>query len=223
MKYSIFSAVLFLGSAFCFAQAPTQTPELTEKELEAQIKQIFDERDKQLAKPQVIYYAPVIKPSGDRIAYVKRTVEYRLKGGGLLPFLSDPPQVTWISDLIELCERDLASGTEIVIARWELPKPILSDPDISYEVGTVFPYLDWTDKLYYDIHLSAYNKKAFPEGAYCRGSGICLSNGSLLRNGNSTARGIAVLLDVDPWSSRYPGSNKVVITCEKSRPTCPSL
>jgi hypothetical protein len=229
MNYIFLLSVLIVSTAFCFGQTDPKPKQYTRKEFEELVKKAsderkemeelvrraYEERDRALSKPQVIYYAPVIQPSAERIAYVKRTVEYRLKGGGFIPFLSDSPEVTWISDLIELCERDLASGTEMVISRWALPKPSRS------ELG-VFPYLDWTDKLDYDIRLSAYDERNIPEGATYSGGEIRLSNDpSLLRNGNTTARGVTVGLDVDPWPYRYPASNKILITCEKSRQTCP--
>jgi hypothetical protein len=213
--YVLIMTVLF-STVFSFAQTVKDPAQMSEKEFEEQIKKIYEERDKLLSKPQIIYYAPVISPSGDKIAYVKRTLEYRLTGGGLIPFLSDPPEVTWISDLIEICEWDIATRNENALFTWKLPKP---QPYIS--VGSVFPYLNWKDRLYYDINLSDYSTKNIPEGRPCRGSGVCLSNSGLIRNGNNSANGITVGLNEEQWSARFPISNKIVFTCDKSISTCP--
>jgi hypothetical protein len=245
MHYILLLAVLIFSTAFCFGQTEpkpkvntqkerdqllnrlcAEHPEIEEirkgcderKEMEDFVKKAHEERDRALSKPQVIYYAPVIQPSAEHIAYVKRTVEYRLKGGGFIPFLSDSPEVTWVSDMIELCERDLATGQETTVEKWILSKPV-----DAREVGTVFVNLDWRDQLYYEINLTHYSKKEFPEAAHGNGRGINLWYGDASKDGANSANGITVSVDIESECYRYPTSNKIVITCEKSRPTCPVL
>jgi len=218
MNYIFLMAVLIFSTAFCFGQNEPKPREYTDKEIEELVKKAYEERDRALSKPQVIYYAPVIQPSAEHIAYVKRTVEYRLKGGGFIPFLSDSPEVTWISDMIELCKRDLSTGRETTINKWILPKPV-----DAREVGTVFVNLDWRDRLYYQIKLTQYSKKEFPDAAHGNGSGINLWYGDASKDGANSANGITVGVDIKSESYRYPGSNKIVITCQKSRLSCPAF
>lgn len=220
MKILVIFAVLIFNAAFSLAQTPKNETEFKKfeelfkekeleelKELEAQVKKYYEERDRILSKPQVIYYSPVLNPSADRIAYIKRTVEYRLKGGGLVPFLSSPPEVQWISDVIELCQRDIASGREKVVSRWQLPKP-----DYSNDVGGVFVKLEWSDGLFYEINLASYKTIAIAGGQWCSGSGFCLDNkGGTLKGVTSLNGGVAVGLDIDQERHRYPASNNIIL------------
>ena len=226
MKLSLYLAVLFLNTAFSFAQNPSPTPVPTEKELEErmlrdlpeQVRKAFEERDRILSKPQVIYRSPVINSSATEIAYVKRTLEYRLKGGGILPFLSSPPEVTWISDKVQVIRRNLSTAVENVVFERNLPEPTpgSSIPGVSARIV-------WEEKLVYNIGLYGYEKADIPEAYYCWLSTLCIGRPPLDANGSTTARGITVSLDSETGGHRYPTSNKLVITCDQKVVSCPKL
>ena len=226
MKLSFYLAVLLLSAAFCFAQSPSPTPELTEKELEQQmlrdlpqqVKKAFEERDRILSKPQVIYLSPVIEPSGQQIAYVKRTLEYRLKGGGVIPFLSSPPEVTWISDKVQVIKRNLSTAMEIVVFEMNLPDPRSSD-----NIPGVSARITWDEKLVYNIGLYGYEQPDIPESYYCWLSTLCVGRPPLDKGGSVTARGIAVGLDSEAGRHRFPTGNKIVITCDEKVVSCPKF
>ena len=226
MKLSLCAAVLLLGTAFCFAQTPSSTPEPTQKELEERMlkemkehfTKVFEERDRILSKPQVIYLSPVINSTATEIAYVKRIVEYRLKGGGVMPFLSAPPEVTWTSDKVQVIRRNLSTGAETLVFERDLP-----EVSPGAEVAGVSARIVWEEKLVYNIGLYGYEREQIAESVYCWLSTLCLGTASLDKRGSATARGITVSLDPDVGSHRYPISNKIVITCDDKVTACPKF
>jgi hypothetical protein len=218
MKLSLSLAVLLLSTAFSFAQTPSPTPALTEKEFEESIKKAFEERDRLLSKPQVIYLSPVINSSADEIAYVKRTLEYRLKGGGIIPFLGSSPEVAWISDKVQVVRRSLPTGTETVVFEMDLP-----DPHSDANIAGVSARLAWDNKLVYNIGLYGYELAQIPGAYYCWLSTLCIGRPPLDKSGSTTARGITVGLDSEMGSARYPISNKIVIACDDKVVSCPKF
>ena len=227
MKLSWYVAVLLLNTAICFAQTPSPTPPLTDKESEERmteevlkdIKRAFEERDRILSKPQVIYLSPVINSSAEEIGYVKRTLEYRLKGGGIMPFLSSPPEVTWISDRVQVVRRTLSTGTENVVFEMNLPKP----PEGAGIRGVSARMMWEGEKLVYNIGIYGYEKSEIPGSYYCWLSTLCVGNPPLETSGPTTARGITVRLDSDMGTARFPISNNIAITCEDKVISCPKL
>lgn len=200
---------------------PQPTPiekEITEQELQAAIEEAMKERDETLSKPQIIYYSPVLNSTVDSIAYIKRTLDYRLKGGGLIPFLSASPEVTVLSDTVELCRLKLLSGAEEVVERWKIP--ILKDRnDVSY----IAVELNWKNELTYNIHFALHDKIFINGGRYCKGSGFCISNTKdvgFFQKGMSETKRVKIALTEDPERSRYPTSNKIILECKDANLGC---
>lgn len=221
MKQTLILVVIFVTIVtICCAQNKTETTPLptTLKEYEEVMKKAFDERDKQLSKPQILYYSPVVNPLGSQIAYIKRTLDYNLKGGGTVPFLSDSPKVNLKSEVVELCKSDVVTGVETVLERWVMPKT-----DDQNTLSYITVGLEWSKSgLFYEINFSSYDKKIIEGGYWCKGSGFCLSNKKRepILQGPSVVNGIKVSLDKDPAKFRFPTSNKIILDCDSSKKTC---
>ncbi len=201
--------------------SPQPTPlkkEITEQELQAAIEKAMKEGDEALSKPQVIYYSPVLNSSVDSIAYVKRTLDYRSKGGGLIPFLSASPKVTVLSDTVELCRRKLLNGDEEVVEQWKIP--ILKDRN---DVDYIRVELNWKSELTYNIHFASHDKIFINGGRRCRGSGFCISNAKnvgFFQKGISETKRVKIALTEDPERLRYPTSNKIIFECKDANLGC---
>lgn len=210
---------LLVAGLVCSAQNRSNpNSEPSEEEFQEILRRASEERDKQLSRPQVLYYSPVVDSSGNRIAYVKRTLDYRLKGEGLIPFLSPAPEVKINSDQVELCSREVGSAKETVLQRWTLPRP-----DGTSELSYIAVDLEWSgDQLYYNINFSSYRRIVIKSGKWCRGSGFCITNkrAGEVRRGPSDAGGVKVSLDEDPERLRFPTSNKIILDCRNPRRQC---
>lgn len=163
-----------------------------------------------LQSPKAIYYCPVISASGEKIAYIKRIVNYSVKGGSIMPFMGQPPKVKVRSDRIQLCERIIKNGQEAALEHWLIP---LAKRD---SLGNIWPELDWhSEELYYKIRLTNFGDIAVGERTNGP-SGLewILTNvkdNKTISKGPTEAEGIKVMLDSDPERIRFPQSNKLII------------
>lgn len=215
----ILTLILLCTPLVCPSQNRSEpNSEPSEEEFKRALRQAREERDRQLARPQVLYYSPVVDPSGNYIAYVKRTLDYKLKGGGLIPFLEPPPEVTLKSDKVELCRRQIGDARETVLERWVMPKP-----DGTSELSYITVDLEWSrEQLYYNINFSSYRRILIKGGKWCRGSGFCITNkaaGEVTRGPNA-AGGVKVSLNEDPERLRFPTSNKIILNCSNPQKSC---
>lgn len=220
MKRIFIVALLLLASAILInSQTKSERSKegrMSEQEFEEVLRKAEELTAAQFAKPQVLYYSPVVNLSGQNIAYVKRTVDYSVKGGGLIPFLGPAPEVKVKSDLIELCQRNIANGEETVQHRWLIPL-VKSD-----DLGSVHAKLDWhQNRLHYSIRLSFFGDINIGERRNGHsGLEFYLTNVRTRARfvvGPTSAGGLLVKLSEDPERVRFPTSNSIIVEKVKFR------
>ena len=213
MKWLLIATFLLLVIAgFVVAQKKSDQADqqtMSEQEFNDAVRKANERQRAGFAKPQVLYYAAVINPSGQTIAYVKRTVDYSVEGEGPAPFL-DAPAVKVKSDLIELCQQNIATGEEAVLHSWPLPLVKMDS------LGNVHPTLNWqTENLRYSIRLAFFGdinigeKRDGPSGTE-----FYLTNVSpdleLVQEPHRAGETL-IKLSENPEKIRFPTSNKIII------------
>ena len=156
---------------------------------------------------KTLYYSPVVNYAGEKIAYVKRHLSYSTSGGSIIPFMGEQAKVKVKSDRIQLCEKDLRSGEEVVLEDWKIT---LDNTD---KVGHVRVILNWDlEKLRYAIKLSSNSYGRINLGKY-QHPYWWLTNSKTyfrLKQGPETAAGIRAGVSEKP-GGRYPLSNKLIV------------
>jgi len=152
------------------------------------------------------YYSPVVSAAGDKIAYVKRDYRVWASGGGLIPFMSGKPyRERVLSDLIQVCVKDLKTGRVKVIGDWK-PRQVKKSGLISIK-----PVLNWElEELRYVISLRA--EKDPGVGTYRRPYAYLsnLEKWSGLKTGPTAAGIVRVRLENKSGARRSRGSAVVV-------------
>ncbi|MFO7740521.1 MAG: HEAT repeat domain-containing protein [Desulfatiglandaceae bacterium] len=156
---------------------------------------------------KTLYYSPVVNYSGEKIAYVKRKLDYSSWGGSIIPFMGEPAKVKVKSDRIQVCEKDLKSGKEVVLEDWKIP---LVKTD---NVGNVGVILNWDlEKLRYAIKLSRSGYGKINLGKYQHPYWWLTNTKAYfrLKQGPATAAGVRAGVS-ERAGGRFPTSNKLIV------------
>ena len=154
-----------------------------------------------------LYYSPVVNYSGEKIAYVKRQLSYSASGGGIIPFMGAQAKVSVKSDRIQLCEKDLRSGKEVVLKDWKISL------DRTDKVGHVRVILNWDlEKLYYAIKLSYNSYGRINLGKYQHPYWWLTNSDNYfrLKQGPQIAAGVRAGVSEKP-GGRYPIGNDLIV------------
>ena len=142
-------------------------------------------------RAEALYYAPVVNSTGEKVAYVKRLLKYSTSGGSIMPFMGgSPTKVRIKSDRIQLCEKDIRTGRQIILEDWKINLVIRNSR------GRIQPVLNWDlENLRYVIRMRGFGDIGI--GIWRRPYGYLtnLENWSRLTHGPIAAGTIRVRLN----------------------------
>jgi hypothetical protein len=155
---------------------------------------------------ETLYYTPVINSTGEKVAYVKRQLKYSAWGGSCMPFFGgSPTKIRIHSDRTQVCEKDLRTGRETILADWKL-RLINTDSR-----GRLHPVLNWElENLRYVIKMHGFGDIGIGKWRRPYNYLSNLGNWSGLQQGPAAAGTVRVRLD-RPVRGKLPATNSVAV------------